>query len=360
MRPVRPFSARARAIGLLTAVVTVAALTTAGYSGQHRAARDGAPDQAAADVLHVARNQLGDPYVWGGDGPEGWDCSGLTSLWGSVGGVDRMPRVSRDQQRWAVPLPAEQALPGDLVFFGHPVTHVGLFTGAGRMLDASETLGGVVDRAIWRAGVVRYGRVPRPGMVKVTPWTPPKLPPLPTASPAPADDEPAAAPRTPSRRPTAAPRPVVAKPSKPAASTPTAAKPPLRKPAAAPSSGLANLTGLPGVQARPSSRTALAASRNATSVRGSTAWDDVSLVRTAWRHAGGGNLPTTRAAIVASGRKVALADARVGDLVVYNSPATHLGVYLGHGYMVDASRTRGAVVVRRVYASSFWGLVRLG
>ncbi|MCW2616557.1 MAG: hypothetical protein JWN08_3551, partial [Frankiales bacterium] len=149
-------------------------------------------------------------------------------------------------------------------------------------------------------------------------------------------------------------------PSKPAASTPTAAKPPLRKPAAAPSSGLANLTGLPGVQARPSSRTALAASRNATSVRGSTAWDDVSLVRTAWRHAGGGNLPTTRAAIVASGRKVALADARVGDLVVYNSPATHLGVYLGHGYMVDASRTRGAVVVRRVYASSFWGLVRLG
>lgn len=347
MRPVRT-SLRTRALGLLTALVAVAAVSTAGYSGAHRTGADGAPDQAAADVLHVARNQLGDDYVWGGNGPDGWDCSGLTSLWRSVGGATGMPRVSRDQQRWAVALPAEQALPGDLVFFGHPVTHVGLYTSKGRMLDAAESLGGVVERAIWKSGVVRYGRVPRPGMVKVRPWTPPKLPPLPTASPAPADDEPAAAPRT------ARPAPTNKPTSKPT-SRPTAAPKP--KPA---TSGLAPLTGLPGVQARPSSRTALKAAANATSVRGSTAWDDVSLVRTAWRHAGGGTLPTSRTALVAAGRPVALKDARVGDLVVYNSPATHLGVYLGHGYMVDASRTMGRVVVRRVYASGFAGLVRLG
>lgn len=331
MRPVSFSGLRARAAGLTLTMVALAAVSTAGFSA--KVPLGSAPDQLTADVLHVARNQLGDAYVWGGNGPTGWDCSGLTSLWRSVGGAKDMPRVSRDQQGWAIPLPASQALPGDLVFFGHPVTHVGLYTGKGRMLDAAASLGGVVERAIWRSGTVRYGRVPHPGMTRVRPWTPP---PLPSAAPTPADDEPAAAPRTPSRP-----------------------KPPVPRPAAAPT-GLANVAGLPGVQARPSSRTALAAARNARSVLGSRAWTDVSLVRTAWRHAGGATLPTTRPALIAAGRPVALRDARVGDLVVYNRPATHIGLYLGHGYMIDASPRQGAVVTRRVYAAGFAGLVRLG
>lgn len=335
MRPVRTFGRRTRALTLVLGLLATTVVATAAPASAKVPLR-GAPDQAAADVLHVARNQLGDDYVWGGTGPDGWDCSGLTSLWGSVGGVRGMPRVSRDQLRWAVPLPAEQALPGDLVFFGNPVTHVGIYAGGGRIVDAAQSFGRVAERPVWRADVVRYGRVPRPGMVRVRPWTPPKLPPLPTASPAPADDE----------------RPA---PSRPAPAAP-------RTPSSSPStsSGLAPLSGLPGVQARPSSRTALKAAANATSVRGSRNWDDVSLVRTAWKHAGGGTLPTSRTALVAKGRAVPLKDARVGDLVVYDSPATHLGVYLGHGYMVDASKTRGAVVVRRVYASGFSKLVRLG
>lgn len=327
----RPARSLVRRIGVLLTVLAVAGVSTAGYSGAHRVALDGAPDQAAADVLHVARNQLGDDYVWGGNGPDGWDCSGLTSLWGSVGGVDGMPRVSRDQQAWAVPLPEEQALPGDLVFFGHPVTHVGIYAGRGRMVDAGESQGRVVERAVWRSGVVRYGRVPRTGMVRVKPWTPPELPPPTPASAGPADS-PAAAPRS-------APRPTRSAPPR--------------------TTGLAPLTGLPGKQAKPSSKTALKAVANARSVRGSSAWTDVSLVRTAWRHAGGKALPTTRDGIVAAGRTVPLKDARVGDLVVFDDPA-HVGLYLGHGYMVDASRTRGAVVVRRVYASGFVSLVRLG
>lgn len=334
MRPDRNRGLRARAAGLALTLVALAAASTAGFTANAKVPLGGAPDQVTADVLHVARNQLGDAYVWGGNGPDGWDCSGLTSLWRTVGGADDMPRVSRDQQRWAVPLPAEQALPGDLVFFGNPVTHVGLATGRGWMLDAAASLGEVVERAVWRSGVVRYGRVPHPGMTRVRPWTPP---PLPSAAPAPADDEPAVAPRTPPR--TQAPVP---------------------SPAAAAPQGLANLTGLPGVQAQPSSRLALAAATNARSVLGSRAWTDVSLVRTAWRHAGGAVLPIDRPALVAAGRPVALRDARIGDLVVYNRPATHLGIYLGHGYMVDASPRQGAVVVRRVYASGFSTLVRLG
>lgn len=330
----RPARGLVRRVGvLLLTVAAVAGVSTGGFSGSQRVPLDGAPDQAAADVLHVARNQVGDDYVWGGNGPDGWDCSGFTSLWRTVGGAESMPRVSRDQQAWAVPLPEEQALPGDLVFFGNPVTHVGIYAGRDRMVDAAASQGKVVERAVWHSGVVRWGRVPRKGMVRVKPWTPPELPP-----PTPPSAGPADAPVT-AAAPRSAPRPTSSASPRP--------------------TGLAPLTGLPGTQARPSSRTALKAVANARSVRGSSAWTDVSLVRTAWRHAGGGTLPATRDGIVAAGRAVPLKDARVGDLVVFDDPA-HLGLYLGHGYMVDDSRTRGAVVVRRVYASGFVSLVRLG
>jgi cell wall-associated NlpC family hydrolase len=373
---VRASGLRTRAAGLLLACVALAAGTTFAQSGG-KVPLDGAPDQAAADVLHVARNQLGDPYVWGGNGPDGWDCSGFTSLWRSVGGARDMPRVSRDQQTWAVPIPQEQALRGDLVFFGHPVTHVGIVSGGGYMLDAGASRSAVVSRRIWSTGVVRYGRVPRPGMPKVRPWTPPPLPsPLPAA---PIADSPQAAaaaePRT--TRPAApkpAPKPVgkpgkpttkpgkpTTKPSKPAAKPAKPAAKPVKKPV---TSGTTPLKGLPGVQKAKSSPLALKAAANARSAAGrpagSKGWNDVSLVATAWKHAGGKALPADRNALVARGKAVPLADARVGDLVVYGSPATHLGVYLGHGYMVDASNTFGRVVVRRVYASASVRLVRLG
>jgi cell wall-associated NlpC family hydrolase len=327
---VQNFRMRLRALALVGTLVAVAVGTTAAQSG--RVDLDGAPDQAAADVLHVAKNQLGDDYVWGGDGPDGWDCSGLSSLWRSVGGATGMPRVSRDQQAWAIPIPAEQLKKGDLVFFGNPVTHVGIVSGGGYMVDAAASRKAVVERRIWTAGVVRYGRVPRPTMPKVLPWTPPPLP-APDVT-APVADSPVAAPRTPRKKP---------------ATTPTAA------------GALTPLKGLPGAQAKRSSATALKAAAGARSVAGSRNWDDVRLVREAWRHAGGGTLPATRGGIVAKAARVALKDARVGDLVVYDRPDTpHLGIYLGHGYMVDASAKLGKVVVRRVYAAPSVRLARLG
>ena len=379
MSQVRTSGLRLRAVGLLVACAALAAGTTFARGGA-TAQLDGAPDQAAADVLHVARNQLGDPYVWGGNGPDGWDCSGLTSLWKSVGGADDMPRVSRDQQAWAVPIPQEQALRGDLVFFGHPVTHVGIVSGGGYMIDAGASKSAVVERRIWTTGVVRYGRVPRPGMPRVKPWTPPPLPsPVPAA---PVADSPFAA--TKGAKPVAVPTPAVqpvaisgqggsaskpiAKPAKPA--TKPVAKPakPVAKPTrpvSKPSSVLVPLKGLPGVQKSPSSALAKRAAANAKATAGRPAgpkgWNDVSLVATAWKHAGGPKLPADRTALLARSKPVALADARVGDLVVYDAPDTpHLGIYLGHGYMVDASATLGRVVVRRVYDAPSVRLARLG
>jgi cell wall-associated NlpC family hydrolase len=300
-------------------------------------------------VLSAARAQLGDPYAWGGDGPDGWDCSGLSSLWRSVGGASRLPRVSRDQQAWTVALPREQARPGDLVFFGHPVTHVGVVTGEGRMIDASESRGGVVERAIWTSGVVRYGRVPRAGMPAVRPWTPPVLP-----APAPTGvvvDTPPAPDRA-ARGRTKAP---VKAPVKAPAKAPVKAVPPART-----GGTLVPLAGLPRTQARPSSRTATRFAALARAEAGRTTWTDLALVRSTWQRAGGRALPATREAIAAQGRRVDLSDARVGDLVVYNAPATHLGTYLGGGLMADASATMGRVVVRPVYTTASVRLVRLG
>ena len=290
---------------------------------------DGAPDQAAADVLHVARNQVGDRYQWGGNGPDAWDCSGLTSLWGSVGGAKGMPRVSRDQQAWTIPVAPDDVKRGDLVFFGHPVTHVGIVSGGGYMIDAAESKKGVVHRLIWKTGVVRYGRVPRPGMPKVRPWTPPPLP-------APQSDAPVAD----------APEKVATPRSAPA-----------------PSSGLTPLAGLPARQKELSSLVAYRAAAAARSRVGravSTATDDIGLVHVSWREAGGGRLPGDRAALVARGTRVALADARIGDVVAYDRPDTpHLGVYVGGGQMVDASPRHGRVLLRPVYAAGSVKLVRL-
>ncbi|HVB27345.1 MAG TPA: C40 family peptidase, partial [Mycobacteriales bacterium] len=106
---------------------------------------------------------LGDRYVWGGVGPHVWDCSGLTSvLWAEAGGV-HIPRIAAAQQAWALPVPLEQVLPGDLVFFGRPASHVGLALGDGWMIDASSSHGRVVERRIY-PGPVSFGRVRRPGM----------------------------------------------------------------------------------------------------------------------------------------------------------------------------------------------------
>jgi cell wall-associated NlpC family hydrolase len=320
-------------------------------------------------VLQIARQQLGDPYVWGGTGPDSWDCSGLTSrLWREVGGVASIPRVASDQQAWAVPIPAEQLLIGDLVFFGNPVSHVALYAGDGKIVDASSSQHGVVERKIWTSGVIRYGRVPRPDMPAVKPWTPPAVPtPSPTASPS---ASPAAGPAAGATGPSPATKPTPTKPT-PTKPTPTSSptagpKPPVR-PATADDEGpppppavvAAPLRGLPAQDLPALTSIAARAVSNARSVVGSKAWTDVELIRAAWRHAGGGTLPAARASLAATGSAVPVGAARIGDLVVYGAPANHLGLYMGHGYMVDSSPTLGRVVVRRVFASPTVRIVRL-
>jgi cell wall-associated NlpC family hydrolase len=98
-----------------------------------------APSSAARQAVAYAKAQLGKPYIWGAEGPRGFDCSGLTMMAWKSAGVS-IPRVSRAQYGIGRHINSMSALePGDLVFFGHPIHHVGMYVGNGTMIEAPYT-----------------------------------------------------------------------------------------------------------------------------------------------------------------------------------------------------------------------------
>jgi cell wall-associated NlpC family hydrolase len=114
-------------------------------------------------TLSYAAQQLNTPYIWGGTGEGGFDCSGLAQVAYRKAGIS-LPRVAQDQFDAGPQVPAGSTVePGDLIFFGSGPTaieHVGLYVGAGEMIDAPHT-GALVrfDSAHWSglAGATRPG-----------------------------------------------------------------------------------------------------------------------------------------------------------------------------------------------------------
>ena len=98
-----------------------------------------APDTTGERVVALAKQHLGTPYVWGGEAPGGFDCSGLMQwAYGQVG-VD-LPRVSTQQAKAGREVSAAEARPGDLVFFERgKVDHIGMYAGEGKWVVAPKT-----------------------------------------------------------------------------------------------------------------------------------------------------------------------------------------------------------------------------
>jgi cell wall-associated NlpC family hydrolase len=110
----------------------------------------------AGAALAFAFSQLGKPYRFGGAGPGSFDCSGLTMRAYAAAGIS-LAHSAAAQQREGVKVPLSALQPGDLVFWGRPAYHVGIYVGGGKVLDAPHTGTDVQVQAIWGSpsGAVR-------------------------------------------------------------------------------------------------------------------------------------------------------------------------------------------------------------
>ena len=123
-------------------------------------AEDPVVSGTVVDALSFAAGQLGTPYLWGGTGSGGFDCSGLAQAAYGHAGI-ALPRVAQRQFDAGPVVPGGSTVrPGDLVFFGtgaSGVDHVGLYVGAGEMIDAPHT-----------GALVRFDDADWPGLVGAT------------------------------------------------------------------------------------------------------------------------------------------------------------------------------------------------
>ncbi len=99
---------------------------------------DGPPSARAGEAIDAAMSQLGKPYRWGAAGPNSYDCSGLM-MWAWAHAGVSLPHSSRAQYNAGRHVSRSQLKPGDLVFFGSPIHHVGMYIGGGNMVAAPHS-----------------------------------------------------------------------------------------------------------------------------------------------------------------------------------------------------------------------------
>lgn len=112
----------------------------AGGSGGKQSADRAPAADSTETAVDFALAQLGKPYVWGGNGPSGYDCSGLVQQAYRRSGID-LPRVADDQYAATTPISAGQLRRGDLVFWSDSgrasgIHHVGMYLGGGTFVEA--------------------------------------------------------------------------------------------------------------------------------------------------------------------------------------------------------------------------------
>jgi peptidoglycan hydrolase-like protein with peptidoglycan-binding domain len=147
---------------LLLALAAPLAVAVPGVGDRQAGATAGSP---AAVAVRFALAQLGKPYRWGADGPRSYDCSGLVQTAYRAAGV-ALPRVSRQQYHAGRHVRLTALRAGDLLFYAdntrdpRTIGHVGMYLGAGRMIEAPRPGRPVRIASIWRPGLL--GRATRP------------------------------------------------------------------------------------------------------------------------------------------------------------------------------------------------------
>ncbi len=99
------------------------------------------------EIVQISKEHLGKPYKWGANGPNSFDCSGLTRYVYSQVGI-QLPRVSRDQAKVGQAVSRSDLIAGDLIFFdtsgsmNNVITHVGIYIGNNEFIHASSSRSG--------------------------------------------------------------------------------------------------------------------------------------------------------------------------------------------------------------------------
>jgi uncharacterized protein YraI len=98
-------------------------------------------------LVNFVEDQVGKDYVWGAEGPNAYDCSGLMLAAYKTIGIS-LPHYSGSQATLGTPVSRSQLQPGDLIFWFSPVSHVSMYVGDGRMVHARNVNVGVVEQSV--------------------------------------------------------------------------------------------------------------------------------------------------------------------------------------------------------------------
>ncbi len=117
-----------------------------GANGAPRAAEtskgDDAPSGKGAQLVAEAKKHLGAPYLWGAEGPDRFDCSGLMQYAAKQLGIN-LPRVARDQAKAGTAVDKNDLQAGDLVYFQGDgkdyISHIGMYVGDGKFIHSPRT-----------------------------------------------------------------------------------------------------------------------------------------------------------------------------------------------------------------------------
>jgi len=132
------YGAQIRAAEAAALAASQAAIAKIRKSSTGVAVSRGSAIYSSNAIIAYASNYLGVPYVWGGTTPSGFDCSGFVQYVFAHFRIN-LPRVASDQQRVGTYVTRDELQPGDLVFFGDPAHHVGIYVGDGCMIHAPHT-----------------------------------------------------------------------------------------------------------------------------------------------------------------------------------------------------------------------------
>ncbi|MET7620051.1 C40 family peptidase [Streptomyces sp. NPDC005408] len=144
-------------------------------------AADRTPTEEGEQALQYAVGQIGKPYLWGAEGPESYDCSGLTSQAWAKAGLE-IPRTSQEQWQELPKVPLRSLRPGDLVVYFPEATHVAIYLGGGMVVQAPRP-GATVKVSPIAANPLLGAVRPDPDGSPLSSYTPPQLPDGATAGP---------------------------------------------------------------------------------------------------------------------------------------------------------------------------------